>query len=224
MKTIFNITAAIILAVTLSACKDDVKDISSDSDIASAVQGEVVHTAVIASGIKGEVSKLGDGIYAFSLAIKGERKIPTGITFACDPTYNEMAVNANMYGEDNRTVIAPAGLSVINLKAGTTEVTERDEETGVVFSTANGDTDIIKFLTSKLGKLKGDSYVTFTFDIIDDQDNTVAGGWSPIVKVKDLVKVVDKLNLGVFGKSTLAVDSGEWISTFTDEDVIRSAR
>lgn len=80
MKTIFNITAAIILAVTLSACKDDVKDISSDSDIASAVQGEVVHTAVIASGIKGEVSKLGDGIYAFSLAIKGERKIPTGIT------------------------------------------------------------------------------------------------------------------------------------------------
>lgn len=219
MKRIITIALATLFTLSLSACKDDIKDISTNEVVAESIAGESIHTPVFAKSIDGGMAKLGQDIYSINLAMDNGGPVKTGVTLVCDLGQDGIGVATNIKDSNGRVVSRAVDFSVMKYKAGIKTITERDEQTGVTFSTSDGDTDIIKFLTVDLQKLPGDSYVAFTLDVGDAEGYTVTGGWSPLVKVKDLNKLIGKFRTDVCGKSKLAVDQGEWLVTFTDDDV-----
>lgn len=214
------ITKAIIVLTSVFAlvgCKDDIEDVSSNKQIAQEIQGSVIHTPTF-TGVGGGVTKLGEGVYGITLAMVPKGELGTAVTFLCDVPSGEMGIQHNIYN-NGRLVRNAVSFSVINYKAGTKQITERDDDLGVVFSTSNDDTDIIGFLTRGLKKLDSDSYVSFVVDTTDDQGNVITAGWSPLVKVKDLTKQVNKMQTNVCKSSRLVLDP-EYINAFTNEQAI----
>lgn len=188
MKNVFKIIASVVLAFGLVGCDDNGgfdKDVSGDANVAAAVRGEVLHKVDYAQKVTVKSVKLADGIYSFGIAMKSPVRQPQLIAFTCAVDANAAGIAHSILDEQGRAISEVSTISIMKYRKGITEVTELDEGSDPLFSTANGDSDFIGAMNN-LKKLDKDTPVAFTIETPDEEGYAETKGWSIVVKAGEL--------------------------------------
>lgn len=169
----------------------------SEADMDDAY-GPVIHHAVIGKSLIIQGVDMGASISAVNIIDKSSN--PSLLSIACDSRAGAWAVTHTYTDVNGQPATQGTDFAIMNYREGLTNIREVDER-GVVFSTADGDTNIVKGL-KKLTSLDPKSTVAFVIDRQDQNGEAVGYAWSPLFKVEDVIDGLKKIDLSNCARAT----------------------
>lgn len=213
MKKFINVVMVSLAVLVLAACGEETpkevgngtnKDVSSNTYFKEAVEneaaqqelyGELLHHGKVAVNpvIQGiDVSSTIGGVNFINRGTKANPGTIVGL--ACETRAGVWVMSHNIYDDRGNETSKATDFSIMNYRPGVTDIRESDEYSGAYFSTANGDSDINKALRG-LVKLNPESTIAFTVEQQDVEGYSRTIAWSPLFKVKDVLKGLKEVNL-----------------------------
>lgn len=141
-----------------------------------------------------------------SILTKGNKAKPgTAFLLACDLRGGTWSLASNIYTPEGQPTDKALDIAIMNFPDGLTEIREVDDSKRPYFSTAEGDSDIVSALKG-LGKLDPESTIVFVAEETKDDGYRYSVGWSPMLKVKDVVAGLKNVDLSSCAKTTMDED------------------
>lgn len=233
MKTIAKVIFAGIVALALSACNDEPKEIdfsnndyvkSEMSQAMTEMSGTDYGPIVKATKVKMGNVRLSPEIVTISLAMKHQsRKFPTTLTFICVTDAQAVGFGHNIYNNSGRLANNATDFSFSVYPAHATRMTDRDDVLGMKFSSSDGHDDVIGALKG-LNKTADKDMIIFSVDAAaEEEEYSTSVGHSFAITGAQWKEAVKNVNFNACMGSKLAIDE-QFIEAYSDEDIMETMK
>lgn len=181
-----------------------------DASLEEKDYGKVLHHGMVAEQTVIKGIDINDNISMITFTNKAKGNIDH-VVLLCDSRSRALGIMHDIKNTNTgEPVFDATDVSIMNYKQGVVNITESDESRIPLFSTAENQVDIVKSLQD-MDELNPDSTIAFTFEMLDRNDYSYAVGWSTLMRVKDVLNGLRKVDLSKCKGTSVGEDGGSII-------------